>query len=289
MSILKNKLSVRFSQLPNELITDTRLSHGAFRVAAYLFSKPDGWNILNVDIQKQLGIGQSQTLANYWKELIKCGWVSRQRKRNGNIITGGFDYELSLFMENPQCEKTNIREDAKLAEVPTHINTELFSNTNSSINTDSSNSAVGDVSEELEVSITEILETLNSLAGRSLPIHGERAAANRLKVKRLLDKKYTAHEIKAVVQTKCFEWGNDAKMMQYLHPTTLFVSGNFQKYLDQYQDLKSNPDKAEKFKKSINGKQGSGNTGPTIISESTKRDAIRELFEEGYFDNGNKH
>lgn len=41
-----------------------------------------------------------------------------------------------------------------------------------------------------------------------------------------------------------------------------------------------------KLNQKKNGKHSS--TGPTIISESTKRDAIRELFEEGYFDNGNK-
>ncbi len=96
MSIIRNKLSKKFTTIPNQLITDHRLSSGAFRVYVYLLSKPDGWKVINSDIQEQLNIKQGQTLANFWKELISLGWVTRCRNRDGEgKIIGGYDYELN--------------------------------------------------------------------------------------------------------------------------------------------------------------------------------------------------
>jgi len=260
MSVLKNKLKAKFSQLPNELITDDRLSHGAFRVAAYLFSRPDGWNILNSDIQKQLGIKQAQTLADYWQELLYCGWITRERKRENGKIVGGFDYELSLFRENPQCEKPLFRENVTIGETNMLNNTDEFSNTESFSNTDKRNSAVGEPSDFVEYerqvfekSVTDILEAVNLYGGRNLPTTGMRSEGSRKKVKALFKRKYTAAEILDVIQCKCFEWKNDSKMAQYIHPTTLFLPSNFQKYLDLVNDLKADPIKSELFKKKING------------------------------------
>jgi hypothetical protein len=73
MAILKNKLKASYTDIPNELITDSKVSHGAFRVAVYLFSKPNDWHVNNTDIKRQLGIKDNQTLANYWKCLITKG------------------------------------------------------------------------------------------------------------------------------------------------------------------------------------------------------------------------
>lgn len=130
MSIIRNRITKKFTTIPNLIILDGKLSHGAFRVYAYLLSKPNGWKVINSDIQKQLNIRQTQTLSNYWKELISLGWISRCRAKNdsGKII-GGFDYELNERpvtqdvevtnlgnnhnMENPQCGKTINRENTQ--------------------------------------------------------------------------------------------------------------------------------------------------------------------------------
>ena len=98
MSIIHNRITKKFTTIPNRIITDGKLSHGAFRIYSYLLSKPDGWKVINSDIQEQLNIKQAQTLANYWKELINSGWISRYRIKdsNGKII-GGYDYELNEF------------------------------------------------------------------------------------------------------------------------------------------------------------------------------------------------
>ena len=128
MSIIRNRITKKFTTIPNLIILDSKLSSGAFRVYAYLLSKPNGWKVINSDIQKQLNIRQTQTLANYWKELISLGWISRCRvKDNSGKIIGGFDYELNERpvtqnveattlsnnhnMEKPQCGKSINREN----------------------------------------------------------------------------------------------------------------------------------------------------------------------------------
>lgn len=127
MSILRNPLKSNYSKIPNALICDNNISAGAFRVAAYLFSKADGWEVNNHDIKKTLGIGQNSTIAGYWKELLEAGWVTRERIRGEkNAIAGGYDYQLML---EPLLVEPNIVENATLGDSQTHNNTDSFSNT----------------------------------------------------------------------------------------------------------------------------------------------------------------
>lgn len=41
---------------------------------------------------------------------------------------------------------------------------------------------------------------------------------------------YTIDDVKAVIDTKCAEWGNDPEMEKYLRPMTLFRPSNFSNY-----------------------------------------------------------
>ncbi len=100
MSILRNKIKSSFSQIPNDLITDSRLSHGAKLVAIYLMSKPDEWRVCNADIMKGLNISKPHTIAGYWRELIGNGWVTRIEKRESGKFGGGFDYEINYTAGN---------------------------------------------------------------------------------------------------------------------------------------------------------------------------------------------
>lgn len=127
---------------------------------------------------------------------------------------------------------------------------------------------------ETESTITSLLNYLNHLSGRKIVVEGERAENSRKMVRKLLSKKYTEQEIKEVIQCKCFEWGRNPKMFDYLHPSTLF-SGNFQKYLDLVNDLKSNPEKAELFKRKINGESKSNNA--SRISQDFKNAIASQL------------
>lgn len=112
MSILRNPLTSDYTKIPNALISDTQISAGAFRVACYLFSKKDGWKINNYDVKKSLDIKQNSTLAGYWKELLDCGWITRERIKDENgAVAGGYDYSLVLWKnhntKNPELGKTH--------------------------------------------------------------------------------------------------------------------------------------------------------------------------------------
>jgi hypothetical protein len=97
MNQLRNTLKEKYSQIPNELITDMSLSAGALRVLLYLFTKPDNWNVYNLDICKQLEISE-QTLTKYWKILLDSKWLKRDKARDGEgKLTGGYVYLIGEF------------------------------------------------------------------------------------------------------------------------------------------------------------------------------------------------
>lgn len=146
MAILKNKLKQQFTQIPNELIVDNRLSMGAKLIYVYLASKPDGWQVWNGDIQKALNIKDSGTMSKYWKELLNAGWVTRTPiKSEDGRFSGGYDYEIG---ENPNTEKTPIRKISASGENPDYNNTNLDNNTNTNINTNIYNSSQENFTEE---------------------------------------------------------------------------------------------------------------------------------------------
>lgn len=147
MSVIRNKLTKKFTTIPNQIITDHSLSSGALRVYLYLLSKPDGWKVVNTDIQKQLNIKQAQTLANFWKELIKLGWISRHRVRDkDNKIIGGYDYELNETQALPSHRtdpitlgNTHNMEKPYYGESINRDNPQCINNTNDQIKTDLNN------------------------------------------------------------------------------------------------------------------------------------------------------
>ena len=94
--VLRNKLVNNFSIIPNGLIEDNNISAGAFRVFAYLVSRPDNWNVFNKQIMGALNIKKQDTLSKYWKELIREGWISRTKITNSSDgVIGAFTYKLN--------------------------------------------------------------------------------------------------------------------------------------------------------------------------------------------------
>jgi hypothetical protein len=96
---MKNTLKANFSQIPNELVTDLSISSGALRVLLYLVTKPDGWNVHNLDVCKNLNINE-KTLTKYWKELLNSVWLRREitvdEDKDGQF-TGGYTYQIGHF------------------------------------------------------------------------------------------------------------------------------------------------------------------------------------------------
>lgn len=97
MNTLRNELKEKYSQIPNELITDLSLCSGSLRVLLYLFTKPDDWNVYNGDICKRLDISE-QTLTKYWKILLNSGWLKREVAMDEKgRLTGGYIYRIGNF------------------------------------------------------------------------------------------------------------------------------------------------------------------------------------------------
>lgn len=137
MAIIKNRLKDNFTQIPNELLTDNKLSMGAKIVFCYVASKPTGWEVFNKEIQKSLNIKDSGTMAKYWKELLEAGWIKRERqKQEDGKLAGGYIYEL---LEEPNTDEDRIGEKPVYTKSPCHNNTNLSNNTN--INNNTNNSA----------------------------------------------------------------------------------------------------------------------------------------------------
>lgn len=118
MGILRNELKSNFTQIPNELLFDKRLSFGARILFCYLASKPDNWKIINQDIITNLNIS-SDSIAKYFNELLETGWITREREINEKgQYCGGYNYtiysepKVCLLGKNPNTEKVLIRKNS---------------------------------------------------------------------------------------------------------------------------------------------------------------------------------
>ena len=81
MGVLKNELKENFTQIPNQLLFDKRISFGARILFCYLASKPNNWKIVNQDIITNLNVSLD-SVAKYFNELLDTGWITREREVN---------------------------------------------------------------------------------------------------------------------------------------------------------------------------------------------------------------
>lgn len=105
MTKIINSIRKCFTQIPNAIAVDLSISSGAVRVFLYMSGKPDDWQFNNRDIQNKLDIKRAETIANYWKELLDSGWITRQAKLTPNGKPSGyFDYVLNFepIISTPQ-------------------------------------------------------------------------------------------------------------------------------------------------------------------------------------------
>lgn len=145
MSILRNPVQGNFSIIANDLITNKEISHGAFRVACYLLSRPDGWDVRNDDIQRKIGIKQAHTLSKYWKELLTAGVMFRRKRMDGSgKFCGGYDYAIyekplewtgGQIVEKPHCDestlwKNHIHNNTDISNTDLNNTEETFSDEN---------------------------------------------------------------------------------------------------------------------------------------------------------------
>lgn len=154
MGVLRNELKSNFTQIPNQLLFNSKLSFGARILFCYLASKPDNWKIINQDIITNLQIS-AESVAKYFKELLDAGWITREREIDTKgQYCGGYDYTIysqpknSLLEKNPNQEKSLIRKVSG-----NNNNTNPINNINTTNNT---NIILGEQKKFVKPSIEEI-------------------------------------------------------------------------------------------------------------------------------------
>ncbi len=94
MSILRNRFFQKFCMVPNDAVTDTRLSIPARIVYVYLLSRPDGWMVRNQEVMDSVGIKNMRAMAKCWSELISFGWIRREKAPPNTDGAGTYSYEI---------------------------------------------------------------------------------------------------------------------------------------------------------------------------------------------------
>lgn len=80
-TILK-KETIPFTQVPNVIIYDEKLSAQAKGVACYLFSRPDGWHFNYIEIASHFK-NSEDTIRKFLVELEDEGYLTREKIRKG--------------------------------------------------------------------------------------------------------------------------------------------------------------------------------------------------------------
>ena len=93
---MNNLLKRDFTQIPNQLINDPKLSRDARFLFVYLCSKPNDWKYHNSVIQKDMGCSKD-TRIKYMKELVSAGWIVVTQKQGQGGKFGGNDITLNPY------------------------------------------------------------------------------------------------------------------------------------------------------------------------------------------------
>lgn len=137
-TITLKKFDTGFTQVPNAVLYDKRLSLRAKGIYAYLFSKPNNWQFHIKQIQNELQETAGQIRA-YIKQLIDLGYIAK-KQYNEHGLFGGMIYEFTdpAKIMNRCVENTEYFEDMA-SKIPcsgktayglgsTHNNTNLENN-----------------------------------------------------------------------------------------------------------------------------------------------------------------
>lgn len=166
--IIKRKVRINFTTLPNDLIRDSRISWGALGLLVYILSLPDDFRLRLCHLAKQKSCGRDATRARA-KELENAGYlhIARERGTHGRFSStlwevsdiptlpastpprSGFPYVVEPGTENPNTVQ------------PSSVNPTL-------LNTDTEQ-----VLREKRTTTTKPLESVQSLAQTDLKYPAE--------------------------------------------------------------------------------------------------------------------
>src|SRR5436189_4046597 len=95
MTVVRHKHTRNYTQIPNAILKDSKLSIEAKGLLLYMLSRPPGWKFYHWELQRTLGIGR-QKFERIINELIAAGYVTRSRMqpRDANNRFLGYEYAV---------------------------------------------------------------------------------------------------------------------------------------------------------------------------------------------------
>jgi uncharacterized phage protein (TIGR02220 family) len=216
-TIKRAKRDTPFVIIDKTALQDNRLSWKAKGLLAYLLSLPDDWKVYVKELSKHATDGRDATNTAI-KELIKVGYITRERVRGEDGQFTGWDYTVTEngFSVNgkPENGKSNT--------------------TNNNLTNKDLISIVGQ-DPTSPIPFSEIINYLNEKIGTN---YKASTKATKTKINARWQEGFKLDDFKRVIDCKAAAWQYDTKMNQYLRPETLFGT-KFESYLNA---CKSQPD-----------------------------------------------
>jgi hypothetical protein len=131
--IIRNKHKSRFTQIPNAIFEDRRISIGAKGLLVYLLSRPPNWVVRHDNLQYTLSIGR-KLLTTLLDELREAEYVDREQQQGRDQQNRFMPYDY-IVRDIPESHVT----DAPVALHPEPQRQKDTGNNNKEINTDSNN------------------------------------------------------------------------------------------------------------------------------------------------------
>ena len=117
-----------FVQMHKFPINDERLSYKAKGILCYLLSKPDDWQVYEVDLQNHADDGKT-SVSNGIKELMEYGYIEREIRRNEKGHFKGYNYTVYEVPPENGFSDIGLSENGK----PATTNNELTNNKETNI------------------------------------------------------------------------------------------------------------------------------------------------------------
>ncbi|KUI97241.1 conserved phage C-terminal domain-containing protein [Vibrio sp. MEBiC08052] len=248
MSIRRAKRDQCFTLVGNHIFQEGHLSFQAMGMLTYLLSKPDHWQVspahlANVTQGSAKKTGRDGVYA-ILKELRQVGYVMTQKHASGEIEYIVFDEPKTVYPDEVihavPCSETD---KPDLAEPDPAQTTQVRTDPKQKRN-DQLLILARPVAKETSVLTAQpnqkgmqaVVFHLNKMAQTRFQPKGQTAGL----IMARLQEDFSVQELMAVIDHKVREWGNDARMRQYLRPSTLFNMNKFPGYLSQARYVNEN-------------------------------------------------
>lgn len=199
---------------------------------------------------------KDKVIRNKLKSLVNAGLIIKSNF-NLNVYDHTNWYTLTEYGKTLSQNWTN---DWKKNSNQAEENFQSYNNTNNTIVSDTNIntkektntnilSGAKNLPDRLNSEIAKIINYLNDVLGSH---YTTKSKATNSMIKGRLEEGHTVDDFKKVIDNKKRDWGNDAKMVKYLRPETLFRASHFESYLN---DVENEAAKRKREDTEINARQ----------------------------------